>query len=86
MMALELAWFRHLGGFDEGFFMYGEDVDLCLRSAALGRPAVIVPDLTAHHAGARRSSRDPRHLRYHLASLGRLYGKHGWDGGRMRTA
>ncbi|MEM9379155.1 MAG: glycosyltransferase family 2 protein [Planctomycetota bacterium] len=44
-------WER-LGGFDESFFMYGEDVDLSLRSAALGRSPRILPTATVVHVGA----------------------------------
>jgi N-acetylglucosaminyl-diphospho-decaprenol L-rhamnosyltransferase len=42
-------WER-LGGFDERFFMYGEDADLCMRAAALGFSPVITPEATITHA------------------------------------
>lgn len=50
-------WDR-LGGFDEDFFMYGEDADLSLRAAELGYHPAITPAATAVHAvGASSSNR-----------------------------
>jgi spore maturation protein CgeB len=36
-LLLPRAFFHELGGFDEGYRMYFEDVDLCLRARAAGR-------------------------------------------------
>lgn len=45
-------WSR-LGGFDPAYFMYGEDVDLCLRAARLGgRPAITPQAMILHEEGA----------------------------------
>jgi GT2 family glycosyltransferase len=82
LMVLEFPWFRTLGGFDEGFYLYGEDVDICLRSRVLGRPVGATTRVEALHGGARRSVRDLRHLRWHVCSLFRLYRKHGFSGPR----
>ena len=42
-----------LGGFDDAFFMYGEDADLCLRARELGARPIISPDIRiVHHVGA----------------------------------
>ena len=38
-----------LGGFDERFFMYGEDADLALRARALGYRPAITPDAVITH-------------------------------------
>jgi N-acetylglucosaminyl-diphospho-decaprenol L-rhamnosyltransferase len=38
-----------LGGFDERFFMYGEDADLCLRAAAAGYRPQITPGAEVTH-------------------------------------
>ncbi|MCC6222825.1 MAG: glycosyltransferase family 2 protein [Thermoleophilia bacterium] len=55
------ALWRELGGFDPRFFMYGEDVDLSLRAARAGRPAVFVPSATVtHKVGASTDTRAER--------------------------
>ena len=45
------AWDR-LGGLDETFFMYYEEVDFCLRAAHLGYRTVFLADTRAFHRGA----------------------------------
>jgi GT2 family glycosyltransferase len=40
---------RRIGGFDEGFFLYWEDVDLGYRAIAAGGSVILRDDLTAVH-------------------------------------
>lgn len=42
---------EELGGFDERFFLYCEDMDLCVRARAAGFEVVFVPEALARHAG-----------------------------------
>jgi GT2 family glycosyltransferase len=49
------AW-DELGGFDERYFMYGEDLDLSLRMTASGRHPLFVPAASVRHAGGASSS------------------------------
>ena len=44
---------RELGGFDEQFFMYGEETDLCLRAWRSGARCVICPEATLIHYGGK---------------------------------
>lgn len=65
------VWHR-LGGFDEAYFMYCEDVDLCLRVRLAGCTLVRVP-VQVMHAGQRASHRRWHHLQWHVRSLLRLW-------------
>jgi GT2 family glycosyltransferase len=49
------AWDR-LGGLDERFFVYGEDVDLALRAHATGYRPLLCPDATVVHDVGRASA------------------------------
>jgi hypothetical protein len=43
--------FEALGGFDELFFVYLEDIDLSFRARAIGYKSVYLADAQAYHAG-----------------------------------
>ncbi len=55
LFADRAAWER-LGGFDERFFMYGEDFDLGIRAVAAGYEPVITPDAGITHVGGASSA------------------------------
>ncbi len=70
--------FERLGGFDEAFFLYWEDADLCRRAAALGFSCTYLPTVSVRHAGGRSAAQDPKAaIRAFHASAYRLYWKHG---------
>ena len=60
--------FRAVGGFDEGYFLYYEDVDLCRRLRAGGRRVVYEPAAQVVHAAQRASRRKPRLAVHHMRS------------------
>jgi N-acetylglucosaminyl-diphospho-decaprenol L-rhamnosyltransferase len=66
------AVFRQLGGFDEGFFMYCEDTDFCLRLRLAGLE-IRRADASVVHQAMRRSRWPGRQLIWHLDSLMRLW-------------
>jgi N-acetylglucosaminyl-diphospho-decaprenol L-rhamnosyltransferase len=68
-------WFE-LGGFDERFFLYGEDVDLCLRAAAIGRGAHLVPEAAYTHVGGVSSGGSSSKSVYLFAGKVELYRRH----------
>jgi hypothetical protein len=48
-LVLRRAMLDELGGFDEGFFLYGEDIDLCYRAWRSGWTVWYVPAATVEH-------------------------------------
>lgn len=48
---------ERLDGFDEGFFMYCEDVDLCRRIWQAGREVIYTPAVLCTHAGGASAPR-----------------------------
>lgn len=54
-LMMDGALFRALDGFDDRFFMYYEDVDLCRRSWLAGRPVYYVPFAELTHVYTRDS-------------------------------
>lgn len=50
-LLIERSLWNTLGGFDQQFFMYGEDADLCMRARQAGARPLITPDATIVHYG-----------------------------------
>ena len=63
--------FRAVGGFDERFFLYYEDVDICRRLGLLAYGAAYVPEVTVIHEARRASRRNLRLMAIHAASAAR---------------
>ncbi len=65
------AW-RSIGGFDEKYYMYCEDVDFCLR-LQMGGWKLARADAQAVHDGGWSSRQIGTYLAWHLSSLLRLW-------------
>lgn len=65
--------FEALGGFDQRYFLYYEDVDLCARLRLLGHEVALVPLARVVHHAQRSSHRNFRYLRWHLRSMARFF-------------
>jgi GT2 family glycosyltransferase len=73
---------QHLGGFDESFFMYGEETDLCWRARKMGIKCVIYPDAQLiHYGGKSEKTRADKMVRLFAAKT-RLFEKH-WHPGHI---
>src|SRR5581483_6327290 len=61
-MLMRRSDFERLGGFDERFFLYMEDVDLALRAREAGLACIYIHDCVARHmgGGTTRRVRDKR--------------------------
>lgn len=71
-MMFKSSVFRELGGFDERYFMYCEDVDICLRMQLAGY-RLARADATVIHHTQRQTLKNPKHLAWHVRSLLRLW-------------
>ena len=50
-MFLNLSEFKDIGFFDEDFFFYFEEIDLCKRLVNRGKKIYLVPDIIINHEG-----------------------------------
>jgi GT2 family glycosyltransferase len=69
--------YRRLGGFDEAYFLYCEDTDLCSRARRAGITYAICTEVLAVHAARRASHRKLRYLRMHARSMMRFLWRNG---------
>lgn len=60
-------------GFDESYFLYYEDVDVCARLWKAGLKVALCSDAQAIHDAQRKSRKSLRFLRWHLCSMLRYY-------------
>jgi N-acetylglucosaminyl-diphospho-decaprenol L-rhamnosyltransferase len=60
--------FAAVRGFDERFFMYYEDVDICRRLRMRGWSIMLQPAAVVIHDAQRASHRRLRHMRWHAVS------------------
>jgi GT2 family glycosyltransferase len=66
-MVFKTDFFEKLGGFDDGFFMYMEDVDIFIRSKKYGR-TVINTNFSIYHEHRKGSSKSMKLLFHHIIS------------------
>ena len=70
LLVIATDLFEKLGGFDEQFELYYEDVDLCARAHAAGSVAVVPQAWGAHIGGA--SSASASSVSYSLSRISRI--------------
>lgn len=78
-VAFKAAMFRQLHGFDERYFMYMEDVDICRRAREQGCRIRFYPEVELIHNAARHNRRVfSRNFRYHVISIIKYFLRKGW--------
>ncbi len=68
--------YAELSGFDESFFLYYEDVDLCIRVWKEGNTLALYKDVAVIHDARCSSHKEFRFFRWHLMSVLRFFWKH----------
>jgi hypothetical protein len=77
--------FRQLGGLDESFFLYYEDVDFCRRAAAAGWSVWFDPSLEVTHHWPLHARRVPAPLRLMTRHALVTYAKKHWPAWHSRV-
>src|SRR6188472_275918 len=77
-MLVRRAAFEEIGGFDEGYRLYFEDVDFCVRLWSAGWSVRLDPTVVVRHEhrAASRGSLLGRAFRQHLRSAGHFFARH----------
>lgn len=69
-MAFNVKHYHDLNGFDEGYFMYCEDIDICYRSQSLGDKVLYIPQIEAVHFAEHSNNKIfSKHFYWHISSI-----------------
>lgn len=68
--------YRDLNGFDEGYYLYCEDIDICIRLWKRKFRIVACSKIRVIHDARRASRKNFKHLQWHLTSMLRYMLKH----------
>jgi GT2 family glycosyltransferase len=74
--AISKKFFTECNGFDEKFFMYFEDVDLCKRVRRLNKKIMLLPELRVLHIGGQSQSSTQKQKFYYYESQDYYFKKH----------
>ncbi len=68
-MLFRSADYEDVRGFDERYYLYYEDVDICARLQQAGKKIVADLSVNVTHNARRKSRKDLRHMRWHFTSM-----------------
>ena len=72
-LLMSRSLYARLGGMDERYRLYMEDVDFCTRARLSGAKLLIDPGIHLQHDAQRASRQDLRHLLWHTSSALRFF-------------
>lgn len=78
MMVIDIEKFNEIGGFDERFFMYFEDNDLCLRLGKAGYKILYTPFETVVHMYEKGAHKSSKLFLVFMQSMFKFFNKWGW--------
>jgi N-acetylglucosaminyl-diphospho-decaprenol L-rhamnosyltransferase len=78
LLIRRVLW-EQLNGFDESFFMYGEDTDLCIRAARHGTKCMVYPKARLIHYGGKSETQRADKMVKLFTAKSQLIQKH-WNG------
>lgn len=76
-MFIRVSVLEQVRGFDERYFMYAEDLDLCRRIGEVSR-TMYYPFVSVFHEYAKGSYKNRKLLKYHICSIVKYFNKWGW--------
>ena len=76
-MFMRVDVLKRVNGFDERFFMYMEDLDLCRRIGEISK-TMFYPMVAVYHEYEKGSYKNRKLLKYHLCSVIKYFNKWGW--------
>ena len=76
-MFMRCSVLKKTGGFDERYFMYAEDLDLCRRIGEVSS-TMFYPAVSVVHEYEKGSYKNRKLLKYHITSIVKYFNKWGW--------
>ena len=75
-MLFPSAAYKKVGGFDESYYLYVEDVDICVRLWKASYKVLVCSSAIVSHDARRASRKNWQHLYWHATGLLRYFFKH----------